>query len=404
MKNYNETIESVLQRSSIILKEKEEKRRKMRTAIGLTVPGLFIGALLIAVALNVRSEQEEPGNLPDVDGKNTLVANTHEEQNNISKEQSVQAEKQNDQPADISRIDETSSIDNKEKEDPAQISNPGISADDPRIIWGERADFECGEGEWNGKTIGTDLSHRLYYDTDPDSIYAVKVQARILYDFYRYYNDENGKDEKDKFNDEFTYKGKNLAWYDAEFEKEQELPDRLYNLLLVGDALKLGEQSYAPGGVKGWTKEFYDSTVSSIGQELIDKYIVDGEFLREKLEYDMSQPQPYSARKEYFAAVEACEKETLDKVEESLKSENIQYERINVVYNQPIAKYNDSSSHNSEDEEYYYKLERNEQYIIIYTTKEQLAAFSPDYYPSNLVYNLARKCDKEGNPFEPSDL
>ncbi|MBQ5404079.1 MAG: hypothetical protein IIU11_06920, partial [Bacteroidales bacterium] len=56
---------------------------------------------------------------------------------------------------------------------------PGISADDPRIIWGEREDFDCGEGEWNGKTIGTDLSHRLYYDTDPDSIYAVKVQARI---------------------------------------------------------------------------------------------------------------------------------------------------------------------------------------------------------------------------------
>lgn len=406
--------ESVLQRSSIILKEKEEKRRKMRIAIGLTVSG-FIGALLIAVALNVCSDSQEPDNILDVDEKNIFISNMYVDQNEeksdvskINKTQNVdnkEKEEQSKETSNVSKINKTSNVDNKEKKDPAQVINPDISADDPRIIWGERKDFECGEGEWNGKTIGTDLSHKLYYDTDPDSIYAVKVNARILYDFYRYYNDENGKDEKDKFNDEFMYKGKNLAWYWAEFEKEQELPNRLKGLLERGNALKYGEQLYAPGGAGGykWSKDFYDSTVSDIGKDLIEKYIVDGEFLREKLEYDMSQPRPYSAQKEYFAAVEACEKETLDKLEESLKSENIQYERINVVYNQPIAKYRESIGHDGEDEEYYYQIERNEQYIIMYTTKEQLAAFSPDYYPSNMVYNLARKCERDGNPFEPSD-
>lgn len=403
MKNYDETVESVLQRSRILIKEREEKRRKMRRAIGFSASALCIGTLLIAVVLNIRSDPKETGNMYDVDGKNTLISNT--------------SERQNDVPSEISIKDATSNVDEKDKKeseqkkDPAQISNPGISADDPRIIWGEREDFDCGEGEWNGKTIGTDLSHRLYYDTDPDSIYAVKVQAGILYDFYRYYNDENGKDEKDKFNDEFTYKGKNLAWYDAEYDKEQEMSNRLKTLHFIGDDLKYGEQLYAQGGTDGyiyrWTKESYDEMVSFIGKELIDKYIVDGEFLREKLEYDMSQPSSYSARQECYAAIEACEKYTLDKAEERLKAENIQYERKNVVYYMPIEKYLVSEIHNSEDEEYdeeyYYMIERNEQYLIIYTTKEQLAAFSPDYYPSNLVYNLARKCDKEGNPFEPSD-
>lgn len=80
----------------------------------------------------------------------------------------------------------------------------------------------------------------------------------------------------------------------AETPDEQEIADnRLYDklghLLKLGDMLKYGEALYTTGTPDGekWSQELYEQKVAIIGEDIIAKYIVDGEFLRDKVEADM---------------------------------------------------------------------------------------------------------------------
>ena len=82
---------------------------------------------------------------------------------------------------------------------------------------------------------------------------------------------------------DFTYKGKNLGEYD-EAQHSEEI-DKLDQLLNSGDVLKYGEAVYTTGTPDGtkWGKELYDARVEFFGEELLSKYIVDGEFLKDQL-------------------------------------------------------------------------------------------------------------------------
>lgn len=88
----------------------------------------------------------------------------------------------------------------------------------------------------------------------------------------------------------FTYEGKTLAELAIEADNERILPDKMMQLLKQGDELKYGTALYKtglPSGIK-WDQTMYENTVAYLGEELLNKYIVDGEFLREALEKDIA--------------------------------------------------------------------------------------------------------------------
>lgn len=89
---------------------------------------------------------------------------------------------------------------------------------------------------------------------------------------------------------DFVYEGKTLSQIAIEFENERQKPEKMKELLKWGDALKYGKALYETGTPDGakWSKALYDDKVAYFGEELLGKYIVDGEFLREALENDIA--------------------------------------------------------------------------------------------------------------------
>lgn len=88
----------------------------------------------------------------------------------------------------------------------------------------------------------------------------------------------------------FTYEGKTLAELAIEADNERILPLKMKELLKYGDELKYGTALYetgTPSGVK-WDKRLYEEKVAYFGEELLNKYIVDGKFLRKELERDIA--------------------------------------------------------------------------------------------------------------------
>ncbi len=89
--------------------------------------------------------------------------------------------------------------------------------------------------------------------------------------------------------DSFVYKGRTIAEYYLDFAHERNLPEVLWQLLKQGDELKYGPALYQTGSPNGylWDKNFYEQRVAFYGEAILNKYIVDGEFLQEKLEQDI---------------------------------------------------------------------------------------------------------------------
>ncbi len=157
------------------------------------------------------------------------------------------------------------------------------------IIWAQAETDSHDEGftVWNGKNVTFRLLEALETGEE-GSVYAVSA-GRVV-------------------DPDFVFQGKTIAEYDAEMWKERDLPELLAVLLKVGDSLKYGAALYETGTPDGekWSREWYETTVDSFGSELLETYIVNGEFLREKAEKDMAAAREKTeARTAYLAAVEA---------------------------------------------------------------------------------------------------
>lgn len=171
---------------------------------------------------------------------------------------------------------------------------------------------DAGFTEWNGKTITLSLYDTLSDMKNKDSLIAIGVDFKI---------DTN-----------FVYNGKSLAEYALETDAERLLCGKLGQLLKVGHSLKYGEALYKTGTPTGekWAKELYDKTVETIGKDIIAKYIVDGEFLVEKLESDIatcSKNEP--CRIAYEEARNAFYQTAVDGAVKLLEEQNINYEKRN---------------------------------------------------------------------------
>lgn len=168
-------------------------------------------------------------------------------------------------------------------------------------------------GRWHGKDISFDLYQALKA-TDSEIIPVSVV-----------------------FNDigmnEFVYQGRTIQEYIDDKYGEEDV-HKLEQLLNHGDLIKYGETLYTigtPDGVK-WTKIRYDLTVEFYGDELLSKYIVDGEFLKEQLQADLKALNDYY-QSPIDEAVEAFYQARIEETIKLLEAKGIKSERIADTHN-----------------------------------------------------------------------
>lgn len=143
----------------------------------------------------------------------------------------------------------------------------------------------------------------------------------------------------------FTYEGKTLYQLAVEADNERMIPEKMAELLKVGDELKYGTVLYETGNPDGikWDRTLYEETVAYFGN-LLDKYIVDGRFLADQLKKDIEAQQSInvttpdgttttitygdtSAREQYARAYNAYVEGILAETEKVLSENGVQCER-----------------------------------------------------------------------------
>lgn len=132
---------------------------------------------------------------------------------------------------------------------------------DYNIVWVDRSQsHDEGFNVWNGKHVQVSIPDALH-NLPENSKLAIRVEIR-------------------RYDDTFVYNGKTLEEYSDQSQAASLLTEKLSQLLKEGESLKYGEALYQTGTPDGekWAKEFYESRVEFYGEELLSKYIVDGEF------------------------------------------------------------------------------------------------------------------------------
>lgn len=199
-----------------------------------------------------------------------------------------------------------------------QVAAPSdeVSREFPPLTWGDEiggfsSAFEsiAWHKEWNGKSIGYRLNEAIEQSEEDERlfIYAIPTWNADLVDF--------------------VYQGKTLEEYAAEKQAEREAAEKLGQLLKEGEVLQYGEAVYQTGTPDGerWAKELYDTTVAYYGKELLETYIVNGIFLKEKAEFDYAVCCEYKAREAYETACKAYEEQMLEGAKKQLDAQNIRY-------------------------------------------------------------------------------
>lgn len=297
MKNHDETINSVFER---INEYKADKKRQKKDIIR-TVAALCCFCLIAVTALGIWQSGVFKPNSPAVVGNDKST-------------------------------DQTSNTGNESIPD----------TPDRTVIWDNVGEGPGDEGyiEWNGKDVYCSLYSVLTNEENSDSLIAISVTFVLDY--------------------QFVYKGRTLAEYSADAYNEGVLIEKLYELIKLGDSLKYGEVLYTTGTPDGekWYKEYYDSEVEYFSQEILAKYIVNGEFLKELVESDiadLNQHQPCANA--YNEARDAYCTSVINTAVEHLTERNISYER------------------------------RNEYGLVFFATADEFASLSID---NALSYRLAR--------------
>lgn len=176
---------------------------------------------------------------------------------------------------------------------------------DSEVVWADKDNMEMAITEWNGKQISATL-YDAFEKCEENRLFAIAANCTYV----------------DK---EYIYNGKSIAEYEAEMFKEQELVTKLEGLLKEGDYLKYGKDLYLTGTPEGekWSKELYDDRVSMYGDDVLDKYIQNGEFLRDKLESDLENLFNEEAQLQYEMALGEYVNSVNMKLKEKLEEKDI---------------------------------------------------------------------------------
>lgn len=294
MKTCDEMVNSLLKRREQFLSEQKQKRK---TAAKITAAG---GSCALAAVIGVGVWNS--GMLRD---KKTILPDNSSA---ISDSSFAASDGQGNSTAQI----------------PVSPTVPDFSS----VIWAEEgvdtniSIGEDAEGEFdsfNGKIITRALSETFNKYSD-DSVFAVGV-------FYIPY--------EEYIDDDFVYNGKTFGRYHAEFIEEWWKGMALLYLRNNGEYLKYGEALYQEGmpDINGyeWTKEKYDDAVEIVGEEYLSEYIVDGEFLKDKLlrDIDIALEASYASLQVLKQARAAYKAQALENTAERLSSQGIYCELRN---------------------------------------------------------------------------
>jgi hypothetical protein len=217
----------------------------------------------------------------------------------------------------------------------------------------------------------SDFSHQVIWATDDAAVDHFVEGLTEWHQFnsvgYRLYDAlESGKDDdifailaRPAVDYTFKYNGKTLAQYYSDMCNERNLPEILAQLQKEGDSLKYGDALYKTGTPTGekWAQSWYEERIKYYGDAILGKYIVNGEFLSEKLEQDL-------------AAAMNCNEAT------------IAYKTAYGAYLSQVA----ASIHGELPAE----VVTEENGIIMYLTREEFSVFSPDGI-SGWTFDLASK-------------
>lgn len=141
--------------------------------------------------------------------------------------------------------------------------------DNIEIKWATSKDSnEEGITTWNDKQVTFRLNEALETN-DSEIVYAIYTKPFI--------------------DDNYIFEGRTLKEYYLDMANETNLPEKLSQLLKEGDSLKYKGKLYTTGTPDGerWTESLYNERVNYYGNDILNKYIVDGNFLKEKLEEDI---------------------------------------------------------------------------------------------------------------------
>ncbi len=311
MKNSDEMINSLFRRREQYIEEKNKKRVK---AVKTATTSAFVCLVIIAGIGLWQSGLIKSKPAPTIGTTEDTAAISNKAPSTSTAVPSDKAEP---------NTDYTSQDGNSAQ----PIAKP---QDDTSVIWANAVcDMLSGEEgftQWCEKTVTFRLKDALDAGSE-DNIFAILTHPYMDFDF--------------------EFEGKTLAEYYKDMANESIMYEILSQLLKEGDSLKYGEALYNGGTPSGerWVKELYDERVRYYGDELLEKYIVNGEFLKEKIEQDIiASKNKKDAQNAYNKAREAYLTSLAEKLTGEYSSE---------------AKY-----------------ETNE--LIIYLTKSKFAAFAPD--------------------------
>ena len=270
MKNYNEMANDVLQRIKVN-NEIKAKKRKLYVKYVTSFAAMIVIAI---VGINVWQNAKLTNNAepPTVDNKvDGGLGATNESTNNPQ----------------------------MNMESNTEIEN-AVIPEDEEIIWADSNDnMEMAIVDWNGKKISISL-YEAFNNNEGNRVYAIAANCNHV--------------DKD-----YMYNGKNIAEYETEMLKKQKLIDKLGDLYKEGDYLKYGKDLYLIGTPEGekWSKEVYDERVSMYGEDVLNTYIQNGEFLKDKLENDLQNLLKEELQSEYENALG----QYIDYVNKNMKEE-----------------------------------------------------------------------------------
>jgi hypothetical protein len=197
------------------------------------------------------------------------------------------------------------------------VGENGVGISNTNVEDAEKAYQANGSGDvtppdtYTGRWHGRNISYGLYEALKADGSEKISVSVTL----------------SDRGSSEFVYKGRTLQEYT--YDTFGEDISRLEQLLEQGDIIKYGEAVYTTGTPDGitWTESMYNYRVEFYGEELMSKYIVNGEFLKEQVQADLKELKDgYKAALD--EAVEAFYDARIAETIGMLESQGIHSERI----------------------------------------------------------------------------
>ncbi len=323
MKDYREITEDLLKRRDEYVKAKKIRQKKWLAA----------GSSLMILTLLVLAGAKLFGNgsritPPDETGPSALSTQTarQTEEENTIPAPGPEMPSRGEDPATSSEgtepvvetpyvdpvdpyINPHSSSDPQETPAAATDISPSetpFSRESTSVIWSDASGSVSAALElWQGKTISYSLAEAMK-EAGPEAVFAVHASV---------YPDGA-----------YLINGRKLSDYEAAAEEERwVLPEKLQMLLKDGESLKYGSallEGSTPTGEK-WAPDLYAQKLAYYGEEMLAKYIVDGEFLRESVQRDLEAAQKAdSAQRAYAEALHLYYKERIDAAMNELGSQS----------------------------------------------------------------------------------